>query len=140
MLHLFFFFLFVKESLRGESPGSVDSSSNADDSDNELGVEEETGDEGKMEVSKQQFSTPDDDKQDEADEEKDEGNEMGQRIAADSKGNEQSERSREDYDRPLKSTMEELGDLKMEDVPQDIHNSEQKVFSFHLFSSENKDH
>ncbi|KAA0034151.1 hypothetical protein IC582_023343 [Cucumis melo] len=115
-----------EESLRGESPGSVDSSSNADDSlDNELGVDEETGEEVKMDVSKQQFSMPDD-KQDEAEEEKDEENEMGQRIAADSKGIEQSERSREDHDRPLKSTMEESGNLKMEDVPQDTHISEQK--------------
>lgn len=139
MLHLTFF-LFVKESLRGESPGSVDSSSNADDSlDNELGVEEETGEEVKMDVSKQQFSMPDD-KQDEAEEEKDEENEMGQRIAADSKGIEQSERSREDHDRPLKSTTEESGNLKMEDVPQDTHISEQKVFCFHFVSLENEDH
>ncbi|XP_038877863.1 bromodomain-containing factor 2 isoform X2 [Benincasa hispida] len=116
-----------EESLRGgESPGSVDSSSNADDSlDNELGVEEETGDEVKMDVSKQQFSTPDD-KQDVGEEEKDEGNEMGKSMGTDSKGTEQSDRSGEDHSRPLKSTMEESGDLKMEDVQQDIHNSERK--------------
>lgn len=121
--------------MRGESPGSGDSSSNGDDSlDNELGVEEETGDEVKMDVSKQQFSTPED-KQDEGEEEKDEGNEMGKSTGADSKGTEQSERTREDPSRPLKSTMEESGDLKMEDVQheggqQDIHNLEHKVFCF----------
>ncbi|CAK9325681.1 unnamed protein product [Citrullus colocynthis] len=120
-----------EESLRGESPGSGDSSSNGDDSlDNELGVEEETGDEVKMDVSKQQFSTPED-KQDEGEEEKDEGSEMGKSTGADSKGTEQSERSREDPSRPLKSTMEESGDLRMEDVQheggqQDIHNLEHK--------------
>ncbi|XP_022151839.1 bromodomain-containing factor 1 isoform X2 [Momordica charantia] len=117
----------IEESLRVDSPGSLDSSSNADDSvDNELDVEEETGDEVKMDVSKQQFSTPEE-KQDEGEEEKDgEGNETEMKMGVDSKGTDQSE------SRPSKSTMEQSGDSKMEDVlpheegQQDIHELEHK--------------